>query len=279
MEGINWLTKNIIVTLSDILGNFLDIFGSLINSVSWLTTVVSDTVEVQNVITFTIALAYVLLIATTLKQIIDIYGLHTSGDSNESPVEVVYRASISSVLIASSELFYSQFFKFTTFLEKDIGKVTTTKTITEQCDTLLKLENTMIAGVLMVFITVIGVIIFFITTSIRAAQLMLFRILYPIFAIDRSFSNKERWSNFFQSYASCFLGFVLQVLCFNMFRLEFTRLGLIAGGFNYVNVLGWLILAIKAPSWLDKYAFKSGVGEGLSRALSQAGSILMMRAM
>lgn len=272
-----WLTKNIFASLSEIIGRWLDYFSSVINNGFMLTTYINDTEQVRTVVNFTVALAYVFLVAMTIKQLIDIYGLHAIGDANESPVEVIYRASIASVLIAASELFYKQFFYFTKNVARDIGEVTSSKTISNQLDSVLGIQNA-VAGVCMVVIMLIAIIIFFVVAAIRGAQLMLFRILFPIFAIDRAHTNKERWSKFLQSYVACFIGFTIQLLCFNMFRLSVMDFGTEVANVSTIASLGWLIMAIKAPSWLDQYVFKSGAGEGLSRGLSQAGNILMMRA-
>lgn len=279
---MGWLLTNITAMLAEVIGQFLDGFGVVINAGFMLTTVINNTTEVQNTIKFTVALAYMLLIAVTAKQIIDIYGLHSYGDANESPVEVVYRASVSSVLIAASELFFSEFYKFTSKLGVDIGKVTTEKTITAQCRTLYQIENLAVVGIIMTIVILVAVMAFVVIAAVRGAQLMLFRILFPIFAIDRSLTNKERWNNFIQSYVACFVGFIIQMLCFNMFRLSFTKIALDQGPeariFAFIPAFGWLIMAIKSPAWLDKYVFKSGIGEALSRSLQSAGSIFMMRA-
>lgn len=273
----NWLTKHIFATISEVLIDWLDYFSGVINDEFMVTTYINDTEQIKTVVNFTVALAYVLLVAVTVKQIIDIYGFHTSGDANESPVEVIYRASISSVLIAASELFYKQFFNLTKNIAHDIGEITASKSITDQCNTLLGIPN-VVAGVFMVIIILVAIVIFFVVAAIRGAQLMLFRILFPIFSIDRSFTNKERWNKFIQSYAACFLGFSIQLLCFNMFRLTFMDIGTESANWPIVAAIGWLVMAIKAPAWLDQYIFKSGMGSGLGRILSQAGSILMMRA-
>lgn len=273
-----WLTNNIFASLNEILKNILDYFSNIINNEFLITTYINDTQQVKTVVNFTVALAYMLLVATTVKQLIDIYGLHTTGDSNESPLEVVYRASVSSVLIAGSELFYTEFFKFTSRLGKDITMATSGETITDKCNSWMGMENA-IAGVLMTLVIVIAIVIFFVIASIRGAQVMLFRVLFPIFAIDRSFTNKDRWNKFLQSYVGCFIGFTVQLLCFGMFRSTFMQVG--NGNLATTATIasfGWLIMAIKSPKWLDQYVFKSGMGEGLSRSLSQAGSILMMRA-
>lgn len=277
--GLNlWLTKNIFASLSEIISGWLDYFSSVINNGFMLTTYINDTEQVRTAVNFTVALAYVLLVAVTVKQIIDIYGFHTSGDANESPIEVIYRASISSVLIAASELFYKQFFHFTKNVARDIGEVTSSKTISNQLDSVLGIQN-VVAGTCMVVIMLIAIIIFFLIAAVRGAQLMLFRILFPIFSVDRSLTNKERWNKFLQSYVACFIGFTIQLLCFNMFRLSIMDFGTEVANVSTIASFGWLIMAIKSPKWLDQYVFKSGVGEGLSRSISQAGSILMTRAM
>lgn len=274
-----WLAEAILKFLNEFLTDEINYFSSIINNEFMLTTYIYNIPEINDVINFTVALSYVLLVAVTVKQILDIYGFHTAGDSNESPIEVIYRASISSVLIAASELFYKQFFHFTKNVATDVGTITTSKNLSDQCMTLVSLEQHTYAGVIIVVITLIAIVMLFIISAIRGAQLTLFRILFPVFAIDRSLTNKERWSNFLQSYVACFLGFIIQILCFNLFRLNFMKIGTESANWSFVAAMGWLIMAIKAPAWLEKYVFKSGVGEGLSRAITQAGSILMMRAM
>lgn len=282
--GLGWLGENIFEALMETLNAWLDLFSGLIDGTFTMTVYVNETKHVGTVVAFTMTLAYILLITATLKQLIDIYGFHTSGDSNESPIEVIYRASVSSMLISVSEFFYSKFFEFSKKLGQDVETATASKAITSLADkikSIMVIEN-IIQGVTMTCIILIAIMIFFVIASIRGAQLILFRILFPIFAVDRSFTNKERWSNFLQAYIACFVGFAVQILCFNMFRLSFmdmstSNIGVLS--FSVVPTFGWLLMAIKAPAWLDKYAFKSGVGESISRTVQSAGSILMMRTM
>lgn len=280
---MSWLAQKIIECLREYVIEFIthDAMGKMINNGFILATVANDTVYVQKAIVFTIALSYVLLVAVTVKQIIDIYGLHTSGDASESPVEVIYRASVSSVMIATSELFFKEFFKFTTLISADVSNLNnwSKETLTAQCRSILDIPTFTVVNLVMVLIILVALIVFYIKAFIRGAQLMLFRILFPVFAVDRSLTNKERWNKFFQSNVSCFLGFIVQLFCFNMFRQSFIEAGTQILSFTWFVAFGWLLMAIKSPNWLDQYVFKSGVGEVLSKSISQAGSILMMRAM
>lgn len=282
MEGaVNWLAKNLAEFISVYLNEFLDVFGGYLNQSFKMAALINDIDIINDAAIFVKTMAYVLLTFATIKQLLDIYGFHTSGDANENPVEVIYRASVSSVIIAATDLFYTECLDFSERVGEDIGSISVTgSTISEQCTSVALMGNYVGLGVFMSLIIVIAVIVFMIIAGIRGAQLSLFRTLMPVFAVDRSLTNKERWTNFLWSYIACFLGFALQILCFNVFQYFFLSMSLGNEMANtFMAAMGWLIMAIKAPSWLDKYVFKSGLGDAVGRTIQSAGSIWLMKHM
>lgn len=104
--------------------------------------------------------------------------------------------------------------------------------------------------------------------------------ILPIFASDIVSTNNEKWSSFFASYLVLFFGYSIQLFCFDMFinsfaSLEFSEtLDFHEGTVTWMLLIGWLLMSIKAPKWLDRYTYSSGVGHTMGSTAKSFGRIV-----
>ena len=123
-------------------------------------------------------------------------------------------------------------------------------------------------------------IIYGINAGLRGAELTLQRILMPVFCIDILNGNPEKWKMFIFQYGITFFSYIVQMLCFNMFIIEVTKTDLAMLDIRQVAlILGWLILSIKTPSWLEKYIYATGTGKAMSSTAGRVGQIVVQAGM
>ena len=121
--------------------------------------------------------------------------------------------------------------------------------------------NQMIGYILTLLLLLVGFIIFSIVAGIRGAELTLMKILFPLFAVDLLTTNRERWNSFFTTYVITFLSYSVQLLCFKLCNMTFVTIDY-GGNFNirFITVIGWMVMMIRAPKWMEKFAYSSGLG-------------------
>ena len=263
---------------SQLILNFLnDVFKELYSYVGFLITdlyewvlTANQTSEVAAVCLFTMMLGSVMLGVMVCKHVAGTYGLGTSGDPDQDPVEIIFKVALALGFMGGNSFIFNELLKFTIAVAKDVMHV-----MNNPGDIgLTGGEETSFAMFVMKGILVFGVIAFSITVCIRSAEITLSKVLLPIFAVDLINSNSERWNMFIFQYGMSFLGFVIQIFCYEMFVIKF-------GGIDLTNLkeyfvaIGWLVLAIKTPSILEKYVYATGTGRAISNGASRLSQVVM----
>lgn len=279
---MGWLTEIVIGFIADVAEEFLNAFAGIINNGYAITLFLSETKTVSTAVAFTKLLACVLLTAVAIKQVIEIYGLHTAGDSNEDAVEVLYRTSLSTMLISTVDFVYKQLLTFSVRLIKDVQSISKSK-ISDELDNMLDSQIFICVSVLLAVVMIVMLIVSLVISAIRGAQLTLMRVLYPIFCINKASSNPDKFNKFMWKYVTSFVSYAIQIFCFGQFVyfLQQSYLQVDNGNpilsLNCLLAIAWLYMVIKSPDWLDEFTFKSGVGSSLGRTVQSAGQILLMR--
>lgn len=265
---MNWITKNISEVINDFISGAMGFFDSTIIYVFDQNVEIFTSEEITSVELIIKSIAIVLVIAVVLKQIFSIYVTETDGDPDADPMQLIVKASISLALIEGNSLIFDVLQTLSRKLTIDIVGACEAKQFSVTLSTLIgsianiNLNTSMIS--LTCLISLIFLIVFLIKSGIRGGELIIARILLPIFAVDKISNNPERWNAFFTNYVVTFISYSFQLF---LMRVGINRIiaamlsGVDANFQNYFAGMVLFYLAIKTPKWLEKFIYSSGIGQ------------------
>lgn len=276
LESIsNWVLKNILSSIVEVLQQILTAFGSAFNDIFVL--VAKFNLDITDGITdFTLPFSIILITVLAVKQYLSIYVFETSGDPDADPFDVAVRASQAIAVAVCADSISGFFLDFSADFVNDLQSFhldnsaePATNVVDSLGDLLSIPQNFSMIPAVIIIIAIgifIALIVFVIFAGIRGAELTLFRLLFPMFAVDLLTTSRERWNGFFTAYLVTWLAYGLQLVSFKMFALTlstFVTSNLDQFWMLFSLTIGWLILMIRAPRWLEKFAYSSGISNGL----------------
>lgn len=281
---MSWLLSLIADAMSEFVDGLLDLVGDLLNSLFVFVLNANQTEFVSGICTFTSVLGITLLSLAAVKRIFDVNIMQTEGDPDQNPIEILYRTAMAIAIIGSNAWIYTELRDLSLALVNDIGGFEASISVTNALATAVQLviggvPGVVVAFTLFVIVLIIALLLFAIITALKGAEITLMRILLPIFAVDLLSSDRERWKTFITSYVVSFCGYALQVICFQNAASAIAGIG-IDNMRYFALALGWIVLAIRTPNWLEKFVYHSGVGRTTGRVMggaAQVASLLLLR--
>ena len=89
---------------------------------------------------------------------------------------------------------------------------------------------------------------------------------------------RSRWNMFIFQYFISFISYLVQMFCFQMYAILYAHLDF-TDFRQYLVMVAWLILCIKAPKTLEKYIYATGTGRAVSQGASRLGQVVMYAGM
>ena len=277
----NYATEMILGFIGDVITDIYSNVGLIITDIYTYTVEVNQTNEVSAVCGFSMMLGAALCGLVVIKQIIGTYGIGTEGDPDQDPIEIIFRLCKALGFMGMNSWLFTEFLKFSTALGKDITRTMSGTGGNAMYDKLIDSINRSSGSPTWMFCNgaiVIAVVLFAISACLRGAELTLNKVLLPIFCLDILNSNPEKWKMFIFQYGVGFMSYILQMFCFNMFVIQFLRMPSL-GMKEFIVLIGWLVLSIKTPSWLEKYIYATGTGRALGQGASRLGQVIMYMGM
>lgn len=276
---MNFVTEIIIDVIIDILGDFFSNIGEVINDIYSYCVEINQTKEVAAVSLFTMTLGASLSAVMVVKHIIGTYGLGTEGDPDRDPIEIMFRLCKALGLMGCNSWLFTEILKFSNAIGHDINANIGGMTGTDLAINMLKENINPTPTMSLVCICMsVGLILYFVSAGIRGAEITLDKILLPIFALDIINSNSEKWNMFIFQYGISFFSYLVQMVCFKMYLLQFARLSFPVGVEELpqlIVVMGWLYLSVRSPKWLEKYIYTSGAGQAIGRGAIRLSQVVM----
>ncbi|BDF45182.1 hypothetical protein CE91St56_23050 [Lachnospiraceae bacterium] len=266
---MNWITSNIVSFLNESLESFYEFVSDGLNTLFQVAQAAANSSEVSSACAVTTGIGITLVLLMVLKQIFTIYVMETDGDSDANPLQLLVKASEALALICCNQYIFNLLLKLSdAFLYEITGSVSLDNVSGTIGRVILGNSSTeSVTFPIFLIAVLIFVIILGCKAGIRGVELALSKILFPIFCGDLLSVNREKWNQFISSYCIIFFGYALQLFCVKMFSAQF------GGGehlTDYAFSLVWLFMAIKAPEWLQRYTYSSGlknvIGGGLRNA-------------
>lgn len=277
LKLLNDCLANLLLAVVDSLGSFLD------NIFDWIWKV-NESLKINALMNYVVAIAIGFVVLCAIKQGLDIYVFQTEGDADADPLELITRSAIAVAVIYCGDFVVLQLLKFSSTLTDEvtakISSITSDKvssSFSKVVDTFYNgtVYKTKTIGFVMILLCVsilIAMIIFIFHATKRGAELILFRLLLPLVAIDLLTTNKERWNAFKNELLICIFGYVLQILSFNVFThiLALSAKNSSQIVYYVIAALGWLMMVISTPKWLEKFVYTSGIGNGAKGGVRSA---------
>lgn len=263
---MNWILKNVMESVANVLEELTEEIMQMVNEVFLSAGSIGDTSMISNITGITTGLSLTLLGAMVSKQIFSTYILETDGDPESDPLTLLTRAAIAVALICCNGIIFNLLLDMATAFGNSIIVGV------DQMDLESSLANAIFnitsgRAVIMIFVLVfvICLIILCVKGGIRGAELALMKILFPLFCLDIIKTSREKWNAFFTTYLITFFGYTLQILSLRI-SCQYFNTYATSGGTNILWSLAWLFLALKAPKWLEKFCYSSGMGQSVSGA-------------
>lgn len=263
--------------LCDVMYGLIDFMGEFMNNIFGLCLDINVSIDLSGVLKYVHALALVLVMVVGLKKGMDVYVFQTDGDADSDPLELITRVMQAVAVICCNNYIFSTMLRISDLVVSDFTASVTDRKYTKHSTKLLDgiVENMssdaaaytvgfLLANVLFLLIIMISVLMFCYVAGKRAAELVLMKIMCPLFALDLITTSRERWNTFFTSYAVTFFGYGIQTFCWCMFSKQYADFTLTSSPKQIFVVLGWLAMTLGAPKWLEKFVYSSGLKEKMT---------------
>lgn len=279
MIKIDWLSKLIFGFLGNELLKLVEYLKVAINNMFTAIVLINDNKYVISAAQYAQKLAMSLLVMLALKKIIMTYGLQTDGDPDQDPFELLYRGTMAMAIISVSDLLFKEGLKLADAVSNDLLKTSSAMDVSTGLTALFQTDIEKAAVSFTIgAITILLLVCFHISATVRGAELMLMKIMMPLFACDLINSNPQRWNTFVPDLISTLMSYGLQLFCYFMFTYNFGNISVTNLNSASIAAFGWMILAIRTPKWLEKYIYKTGVGSAVAKTGQTAAQAAVMLA-
>lgn len=268
---MSWITENICSFLTDLLGGFIDAYGTFINNVFFSFVAIANTNEYyMNAQKLFVLLGLALVGLMAAKVVSSGYMLETAYDSEEDPFNLLIRIAEATAVISCSGGIFSYGLQMSRDFCDDLLNSTDITGFSGKTQELLQMtmtgSNQVSAFIIMIVVLLIAAIVFSVMSGLRAGELLVMNLFLPIFAIDLLTNSRERWNNFIMGYVFAFISYAVQTLFF-MIALKSYMSANYTNQSYMLSALIWIVVAIRAPQVIEKYLYQTGVSKAASSGL------------
>lgn len=268
---MGWITRKICEAVADFFDGLVETLNALLFHVFNSTGIVNGS-QIQTCVVAVQTVATVLVSLMVVKQLLSVYILETDGDSETDPLSYLVKASISLALIWTCPVITNMLIGYAGELYEfirgryniEVGMDTNFR------KTLLESGMNAISSIVFGCVYIVALVMLMIKAALRGVELAIIEIVYPIFCVDIITTSQERWKTFFSSYIVVAFGYIIQLLCLQLSYGYSTGDGYGSGEGEWIFALAFLFFAVKAPNWLEKFAYASGAGRSAAGAARSA---------
>lgn len=263
-------------------------FSSLFQGlVTYITTELSDimgTAErvldiplVRNGIAYAQALAFTILVLKVANEAFQTYILYQNGDPDADPSGLLIRTGQAVAVIGGVPWLVEQIFVFGTKITADVSNLGIGRTGFADWGFLVTatLSTFGIVATLLAIVIAILFLIVAIQATIRGAELALMAVLGPIMALNITSNNRNMWSAWIRQVIIVCCSQAIQIFMLSGALSLLTSQVVSSNGL--VLVFGWLWVTVKAPKFIQQFAYSTGLTSSIGGTAKQAGSMAVMR--
>lgn len=279
---MNWITENLCSMLRDMTIGIIDFFGEMVNNIFYsIVELNNENAYVINANKFFISLSLSLAALLVVKQVLSGYVLETDHDPEADPFNLLVRVAESIAVICSSSWIFNTVMNLMKKFSKDLIGSTTGTGVQGQTIKLLETDETMLptalpAGRLMLLIMVVAFALFTVVAGLRGCEVIAMKLFLPIFALDLIGTRRERWNNFFTGYMIAVFSYSIQILFYTIAIKSFV-IATWSKPWYAIASICWLVLAMRAPKFLEKYMYVSGISSAASGGLRLVAQSVVIR--
>lgn len=279
---MSWIAENICEFFKDMIGSAIAYYGDLVNNIFYTTVEWNTENEyVVSSIKFFILLALALIFILVFKQVLSTYILETDGDPDADPFNLVVRIAETVAVISCNAWIFDTTLSLAKSFASDALGSTAQEGIAGKTQELIAIDADQIGSSLMAFIIslvimLIGFIVFTIIAALRAAEVIAMKMLLPLFALDLLSARRERWNNFITGYFIAFFSYGIQMLFFNIALKSFVSCSWDTPVY-IIGTYAFIILAIRAPKFLEKHLYRSGVSGAASGGMRLVAQTMVLK--
>lgn len=253
---MGWITRKICEFFTDVCDSIVEVLNTLLLHVFNSTGIVNGA-QIQACVVALQTVATVLVSLMVVKQLLSVYILETDGDTDTDPLSFLVKASISLALIWTCPVITNLLINYAgELLEFIQGRYNVEVGMNNDFRQMMADtgELSPLSLILFAVIYTIAMVLLVIKAALRGVELGIMEIVYPIFCVDIVTTSQERWKTFFSSYLVVAFGYIIQLLCLNFSYYYGSETG------GWIFGLAFIFFAVKAPNWLEKFAYASGAG-------------------
>lgn len=231
-----------------------------------------------------VSLSIALIIFFCTKRYFDVYIMESSGDSDSDPMDILINGSRAVAITTTSSWLFATYMNFTVslvrFVLDQVGENGEDYTVTLSGVVSTVYTNVVSFGLtwtIFLVVIIVGLLIFMVIGFLRAIDLMLMYILYPIFCAELVFTSHERYNGIVTNIVVTSCYYLIQLICF-YFLIQSILHGMVGIDDTTTNILGeklitlaWLIACIRSPKWLEKFVYTTGIGDKINRGAGMLG--------
>lgn len=280
---MNWITENIRAFIGDLIGGMIDFLGDFLNNTFyWIVELAVDNAYVGDAERFIIATAIGLVSLVVLKVVTSGYLLETDYDSEADPFNLIIKIAETVAIIMNSGWLFNWMLETAKIYTTDLLDGASASGFCEITQSLLDIqvkqsvEAEVLSFCVALFFALIAFIVFMVVAGLRGAELVAMKLFLPYFALDLLTNSRERWNNFFTAYVIAFFSYAVQILFFIVALKCYASVSISAPQY-YIGTMVFIIMAIRAPRFLEKYIYKSGVSNAASSGIRMVAQTMVMR--
>lgn len=279
---MNWITENLCSMLRDMIIGIINLFGEMVNNIFYsIVELNNKNAYVTSANKFFILLSLSLAALLVVKQVLSGYILETDHDPEADPFNLLVRIAESAAVICSSSWIFNTVMDLMKKFSTDLIGSTTETGVQDQTIKLLETDEKMLptalpAGRIMLLIMVIAFAVFTVVAGLRGCEVIAMKLFLPIFALDLIGTRRERWNNFFTGYMIAVFSYSIQILFYTIAMKSFV-IATWSQPWYAVASICWLVLAMRAPKFLEKYMYVSGVSSAASGGLRLVAQSVVIR--
>ena len=278
---MGWISENIMNFFADLGKSFVTVFGDQLNNVFfWIVEKAVNTAYIHNAERFVVTSALALVVLNVIRVVASGYLLETDYDPDADPFNLIVKIAEAVAVIVNAGWLFDWMLETARMYGTDFLGGTSAPGFGEHTNMLLDpvtVTNTGLAYALGLIALIVAFLIFTIVAGLRGAELIAMKLFMPYFALDLLSTSRERWNNFFMAYIIAFFSYAFQILFFMVAMQSYLSLSTDFKSDSYIQTCIWIIMAIRAPRFLEKFIYKSGVSNAASGGIRMVVQTAVMR--
>lgn len=263
------------------INSFSSLFGLIMGSAA---DVLSSKIVIWG-IAYTQAIALSIVAVKIASEAISTHILYTNGDPDADPTGLLVRGAQSIAIIGGVPWILRQLFLIGTAIAQDVINMKGYET--GDLNLLFfgqTVEGLSIALSILTIVAVVFLVIIFLQTNIRAAELGSHAVIGAIIALNLTSTNRTLYSNWLKKAMVLTMSQGLQLFLLKAAFYSLASAIVVDGNFDTIlkafgGFFGWLYVSYKTPGSLQTLVYSSGVSNIIGGSAQQAGSMYAMRKM